>query len=73
MLAEVIMLPKEILIMVMELIEVRQMLNDPGSLPNNREVEIETLQNRIGHQRNDKSVSVDSNQLLEIRVEGEYF
>lgn len=67
------MLPKEILIMVMELIEVRQMLNDPGSLPNNREVEIETLQNRIGHQRNDKSVSVDSNQLLEIRVEGEYF
>lgn len=73
MLAEVIMLPKEILIMVVELIEVRQMLNDPGSLPNNREVEIETLQNRIGHQRNDKSVSVDSNQLLEIRVEGEYF
>lgn len=67
------MLPKEILIMVVELIEVRQMLNDPGSLPNNREVEIETLQNRIGHQRNDKSVSVDSNQLLEIRVEGEYF
>jgi hypothetical protein len=68
---EVITLPKEILIMEVALTEVHLMLNDLLSSLNNITLLIETLQNKIKHQLNDKDVNVDLDRLIGMLFEVE--
>jgi hypothetical protein len=68
---EVITLPKEILIMEVALTEVHLMLNDLLSSLNNIILLIETLQNKIKHQLNDKDVNVDLDRLIGMLFEVE--